>query len=180
MNCSDFLISLKNEFNVYNLACSLLVCLSLGFKFEDLVKNFKDIYVRILGFNNKGQKYKIPEISKNYHEKYREEYYKKYWVKLQNDYNTFIEIADVQALTDLTRENFKVSLNQAYSVFEQKTTDNLHKIIEETHRIIQENKINLGSFTTIDWINLYFENAKTTSDEYMQMLSDKGCLWCTS
>lgn len=75
---------------------------------------------------------------------------------------------DVQALTDLTRENFKVSLNQAYSVFEQKTTDNLHKIIEETHRIIQENKINLGSFTTIDWINLYFENAKTTSDEYMQ------------
>ena len=33
------------EFNVYNLACALLVCLSLGFKFHDLVKNFKDIYV---------------------------------------------------------------------------------------------------------------------------------------
>lgn len=75
---------------------------------------------------------------------------------------------DVQALTALTRENFQVSLNQAYSVFEQKATDNLHKIIEETNRIIQGNKINLASFTTIDWINLYFENAKTTSDEYMQ------------
>lgn len=33
------------EFNVYNLACALLTCLSLGFKFEELVNNFKDIYV---------------------------------------------------------------------------------------------------------------------------------------
>lgn len=75
---------------------------------------------------------------------------------------------DIQALTTLTRENFQASLNQAYSIFEQKTADNLHRIIEETNRIVQENKIDISSFTKIDWINIYFENAKTTSDEYMQ------------
>lgn len=75
---------------------------------------------------------------------------------------------DVQALTNLTRENFQVSLNQAYSFFEQKTTDNLQRIIEETQKIIQENQIDIGSYTKVDWINVYFENAKTTSDEFMQ------------
>lgn len=36
---------LLGEFNVYNLACGLLVCLKLGYKFEDLEKNIKNIYV---------------------------------------------------------------------------------------------------------------------------------------
>lgn len=56
----------------------------------------------------------------------------------------------------------------AYAQFEQKTTDNLHQIIKETHRIIEENSIQLGAYTKIDWINVYFENAKNTSDTYMQ------------
>ena len=36
---------LLGEFNVYNLACGLLVCFKLGYNFEDLEKNIKDIYV---------------------------------------------------------------------------------------------------------------------------------------
>ncbi|MGN1379722.1 MAG: UDP-N-acetylmuramoyl-L-alanyl-D-glutamate--2,6-diaminopimelate ligase [Bacilli bacterium] len=36
---------LLGEFNVYNLACGLLVCLKLGYKFENLEKNIKNIYV---------------------------------------------------------------------------------------------------------------------------------------
>lgn len=37
-------------------------------------------------------------------------------------------------------------------------------IINETSRIVRENKINLGAYTKIDWINVYFEKAKNTSD----------------
>lgn len=75
---------------------------------------------------------------------------------------------DIQALANLTRDNFQASLNQAYLLFEKKTEENLHQIIEETQKIIIDNKINIGSYTKIDWINIYFENAKTTSDKYMQ------------
>lgn len=75
---------------------------------------------------------------------------------------------DANALATLTAANFKTSLEQAYAVFEKKTDDNLYKIIEKTNQIIQEKKIELGSYTKIDWINVYFENAKTSSDEYMQ------------
>lgn len=75
---------------------------------------------------------------------------------------------DTNALATLTAANFKTSLEQAYAIFEKKTDDNLYKIIEKTNQIIQEKKIELGSYTKIDWINVYFENAKTSSDEYMQ------------
>lgn len=75
---------------------------------------------------------------------------------------------DANALATLTSANFKASLEKAYEFFEKKTEDNLHKIFEETRQIIIDNKINLGSYTKIDWINVYFENAKTSSNEYMQ------------
>lgn len=75
---------------------------------------------------------------------------------------------DATALATLTAANFEVSLKKAYNQFEQKTTANLYHIINETNRIIQENKVDLGAYTKIDWINVYFENAKNTSDVYMQ------------
>ena len=36
---------LLGDFNVYNLACALLVCISLGYKLEELLKNLKDVKV---------------------------------------------------------------------------------------------------------------------------------------
>ena len=79
-----------------------------------------------------------------------------------------INNCDTTALANLTAASFETSLKLAYAQFEQKTTDNLHQIIKETHRIIEENSIQLGAYTKIDWINVYFENAKNTSDTYMQ------------
>lgn len=75
---------------------------------------------------------------------------------------------DVNSLVTLTSENFDVSLKRAYEHFDQKATDNLYRIIEETKKIIQESKIDFSGYTKVDWINLYFESAKNTSDEYMQ------------
>lgn len=75
---------------------------------------------------------------------------------------------DVNALASLSAQNFKESLNAAYEMFEKKTDDNLHRIIDTTNQIIRENQISLGAYTKLDWINVYFENAKTSNDEYMQ------------
>jgi len=75
---------------------------------------------------------------------------------------------DANALATLNAANFKASLEQVCDVLEKKTDDNLRRIIEKTNQIIQDNKIELGSYTKIDWINVYLENAKTSSDEYMQ------------
>jgi len=75
---------------------------------------------------------------------------------------------DVEALTNLTAANFEASLKQAYSVFDQQAKNNLQQILEQTKRIIQEQKPNIAGLTKIDWINIYFESAKNTSDEYMQ------------
>ena len=36
---------LLGDFNVYNLACALLICLSLGFKLEDLLGRLKDVKI---------------------------------------------------------------------------------------------------------------------------------------
>lgn len=36
---------LLGKFNIENLSCALLTCLSMGFKFEDLIKNLDKIYV---------------------------------------------------------------------------------------------------------------------------------------
>lgn len=42
-----FTSPLLGDFNVYNLACSMLICLSLGLKMEDLIKNVK--YINVSG-----------------------------------------------------------------------------------------------------------------------------------
>ena len=41
----DIKSPLLGDFNVYNLACALLICLKLGFEWEYLISNLKDIYV---------------------------------------------------------------------------------------------------------------------------------------
>ena len=75
---------------------------------------------------------------------------------------------DVEALANLTASNFEACLKQIYSVFDQNTKTNMQQIIEQTKAIIQDQKPNIAGLTKIDWINIYFESAKNTSDEYMQ------------
>ena len=75
---------------------------------------------------------------------------------------------DVDALAKITTANFETALNQAYSVFDQQTKTNLQQILEQTKKIILEQKPNLAGLTKVDWINIYFESAKNTSDSYMQ------------
>ena len=75
---------------------------------------------------------------------------------------------DVEALAKITTANFETTLKQAYSVFEQQSKTNLQQILERTNQIIQKQKPNLAGLTKVDWINIYFESAKNTSDEYMQ------------
>lgn len=75
---------------------------------------------------------------------------------------------DVNAITSMTVTNFESCLKMAYSAFDRQAKTNLQKIIEQTKQIIQEQKPNIAGLTKIDWINVYFESAKNTSDEYMQ------------
>lgn len=75
---------------------------------------------------------------------------------------------DVEALTKLTAATFETSLKAAYSVFEQQAKANLQQILEKAKQLIEEQKSNLAGLTKIDWINIYFESAKNTSDAYMQ------------
>ena len=75
---------------------------------------------------------------------------------------------DTNMLSTLTAANFQASLNKAYEFFEQQSAANLQSIIDKTNQIIQEHKPNLAGLTKIDWINIYFESAKNTSDEFMQ------------
>lgn len=75
---------------------------------------------------------------------------------------------DVESLANISSANFEICLKQAYYHFEQQSKDNLQRIIEQTKRIIEEQKPNIAGLTKVDWINIYFESAKNTSDEYMQ------------
>lgn len=74
----------------------------------------------------------------------------------------------MKEMSSMTAESFSVALDGAYMTFQEKCDDNLHKIIDETKRIIEEQKINIAGYTKIDWIHIYFESAKNTSDAYMQ------------
>lgn len=75
---------------------------------------------------------------------------------------------DPNVLAQLTNLNFETSLNAAYEMFDKKATQNLHDIIEKSKQYIADNKIDLKGYTKIDWINLYFENAKNTNNQFMQ------------
>lgn len=84
--------------------------------------------------------------------------------------NIIVNTCDTNALAGISCENFQVTLNKAYEMFERKTEENLHKIIDEAGRILKNKKMELGSYTKVDWINVYFENAKNFSNEYMQSI----------
>lgn len=75
---------------------------------------------------------------------------------------------DPNVLAKLTNLNFETSLKAAYEAFDKKSTQNLHDIFEKSKKYIADNKIDLKGYTKIDWINLYFENAKNAQNQFMQ------------
>jgi len=77
---------------------------------------------------------------------------------------------DYNALATMTSATFESSMKAAYTYFEERTDENMRKIMSETERLIKEHNLNVGAYTKIDWINIFFENAKKSSDEYMQSI----------
>lgn len=75
---------------------------------------------------------------------------------------------DTEAITNITNANFAASLNNALEKLEQNSKKNLQEIIEKSKNILAENKVVLASYDKIDWINIYLESAKNTSNVYMQ------------
>ena len=71
-------------------------------------------------------------------------------------------------MKEMNSESFSLALDNAYTMFQNKCDDNLHRIIDETKRIVLEQKFDIAGYTKIDWIHIYFESAKNTSDAYMQ------------
>ena len=77
-------------------------------------------------------------------------------------------VSIMDAMSALSRDNFSMALDTAYTKFQDKCDENLRNIITEAERIVQEHKLQLSGYTKIDWIHIYFESAKNSSDTYMQ------------
>ena len=59
-------------------------------------------------------------------------------------------------------------MDMVYENFRLQSDANMKTILQETRRMIQDNKLQIAGYTKLDWINIYFESAKNTSDTYMQ------------
>jgi len=77
-------------------------------------------------------------------------------------------VSIMDAMSALSRDNFSMALDTAYTKFQDKCDENLRNIITEAERIVQEHKLQISGYTKIDWIHIYFESAKNSSDTYMQ------------
>ena len=77
-------------------------------------------------------------------------------------------ISVMDKMNAMTSASFSTALDGAYTMFQAKCDDNLRTIMEKTEKIIKAQKLNLGGYSKIDWIHVYFESAKNTSDTYMQ------------
>ena len=95
-------------------------------------------------------------------------------ITVGGDYNHNEGISETGLLSVMDRMNamtsasFSTALDEAYTMFQAKCDDNLHTIMEKTEEIIKEQKLNLGGYSKIDWIHVYFESAKNASNTYMQ------------
>lgn len=98
-----------------------------------------------------------------------------YSQKASGDINNY-GISDAQlecvttAMATMTKVNFSEALAMAYSKFQEQCDDNLKCIIDETKKVIAEEKYVISGYTKLDWINIYLESAKNTSDTYMQQV----------
>lgn len=72
------------------------------------------------------------------------------------------------ALSTISNNNFSKAIDEVYTTFRTQTDENMRRITSEAERIIRESKLQISGYTKIDWINIYFESAKNSSDPYMQ------------
>lgn len=122
-----------------------------------------------------GAAYKQCQINKNSFndEKEYEDGSQDHSQKAGRDINNY-GISDTQlatittTLTSMTNANFSEALGKAYAKFQEQCDDNLKNIIEETKKVILDGKFQISGYTKIDWIHIYLESAKNTSDVYMQ------------
>ena len=83
-------------------------------------------------------------------------------------------VSDTQLMTltetfaSMNNSNFSRALDKVYTQFQERCDENLRAIIEESQKVIDDNKFQIGGYTKLDWIHIYLESAKNTSDEYMQ------------
>lgn len=93
-------------------------------------------------------------------------------VSIGGDYNEGVSetglITVMDKMKEMTSMSFSTALDGAYTMFQAKCDENLHQIMTETQRIVAEQKLNIAGYSKIDWIHIYFESAKNTSDTYMQ------------
>lgn len=82
--------------------------------------------------------------------------------------STLLSVVD--RISNMTSSTFTAAMDNAYNVFQQKCDANLHSIIEEASQIVKKQKLSIAGYTKIDWINIYFESAKNTSDAFMQQV----------
>ena len=93
-------------------------------------------------------------------------------ITVGGDYNHNEGISETGLLSVMDRMNamtsasFSTALDEAYTMFQAKCDDNLHIIMDKTEKIIKEQKLNLGGYSKIDWIHVYFELAKNASNTY--------------
>lgn len=93
-------------------------------------------------------------------------------VSIGGDYHEGISetslITVMDKMKEMTSMSFSTALDGAYTMFQAKCDENLHQIMTETQRIVADQKLNIAGYSKIDWIHIYFESAKNTSDTYMQ------------
>ena len=77
-------------------------------------------------------------------------------------------VAVVGEMHKMTSASCSSALNKVYDMFQRKCDENLHQIINETQRIVSEQKLCIAGYSKLDWIHIYFEAAKNTSDSFMQ------------
>ena len=86
--------------------------------------------------------------------------------QITNNYG--LDSTATTALLNFTRDSFKDCMDRLYDSFDQQRNENMQKIIELSNQIIQNKKLDIASYSKIDWINVYFESAKNSSDDFMQ------------
>ncbi len=78
------------------------------------------------------------------------------------------DINNYQCDPKVITETFKISIDKFYSDLQRQHDDNVNMIIEKTECLVQEKQTKLSLLKIRDWIDLYLENAQSTSDAYMQ------------
>lgn len=144
-----------------------------GFNFDTLLALISCI-AGIIALFLGGTAYKNSKINKNV-VKNKKNFYNgssDNSVSVGGDYNEGISetglITVMDKMKEMTSLSFSTALDGAYTMFQKKCDENLHQIMTETQRIVSEQKLNIAGYSKIDWIHIYFESAKNTSDTYMQ------------